>query len=144
LLLAVESGDDTRRLRALSALSGSSYKEHVKQLRDRPNFSPWHAFSPIFMSTWFELFSGKYSLDDLTNALTTVAEHGSEGDREYVEALHKHLDADERLALGGWLKASPLHFASLQVALDMPASTNGDQAEKSRSLWRRFLHLFIR
>jgi len=144
LLLAVESGDDARRLRALSALNCSSYRKHVKQLRDRPNFSPWQAFSPIFMSTWFELFRGRYSLDDLTNAITRVAVHGSEGDREYVEDIHKHLDADERLVLGGWLKASPLHFASLQAALDMPMSANGDPAEKSRSLWRRFLHLFIK
>ena len=144
LLLAVESGDDARRLRALSELSCSSYKEHVKQLKARPNFSPWQAFSPIFMSTWFELFRGKYSLSDLTSSITRVAEHGSEGDRKYVEDLHRHLNADERLALGGWLKSSALRFTSLQAALDRPACANGDPAPESRSLLRRFLQLFIR
>jgi hypothetical protein len=142
--MSVESGDDAQRLRTLSALNCSSYRDRVKQLRGQPNFRPWHAFSPIFMSTWFDLFREEYSLDDLSNALTRVAEHGSEGDREYIEDIHKHLDAEERRDLGGWLKSSPLRFARLQAALDMPAGADGDSAGKSRSLWRRILHLFVK
>lgn len=141
LLLAVESGNDARRLRALSALNGPSYEKHVQHLRARPNFKPWHAFSPIFMSTWFYLFRGEYRLDDLTAAVTRVAEHGSESDREYLEDIHEHLDADERRALGSFLKASPLRLARLQAALDRPAGAGGGRAAGSRPFWSRILRL---
>jgi hypothetical protein len=139
LLMAVESGDDARRLRALSELNGSSYEKHVQHLRARPNFKPWHAFSPIFMSTWFYLFRGEYSLDDLTTAITRVAKHGSESDRECLEDIREHLDEDERRALGNFLKASPLRLVCLQAALAKPASASG-RAVESRPFWRRILH----
>lgn len=146
LLLAVKSGDDARRLRTLSRLDCSSYKEYARQLRARPDFRPWHAFSPTFMSTWFDLFRGEYRLDDLTTAVAGVAEHGGEGDREYVEDIYKHLDEDEQRALGDWLRASPLRFARLQAALDKSAraSADGGLGGGSRPLWRRILHPFLK
>jgi hypothetical protein len=143
LLLAMESGDDAARLRVLSALNDSSYEKHVEQLRRWPNFKPWHAFSPTFMSTWFDLFRGEYRLDDLTTAITIVDEHGSENDREYVEDIHKHLNADEKRELRMLLKASPLRLTRLQAALDVPAS-DGDQTGRSHSFWGRILNFFVR
>jgi GTPase-associated protein 1, N-terminal domain type 2 len=146
LLLAVKSGDDAWRLRTLSGLNRSSYMEYARQLKSRPDFRPWHAFSPIFMSPWFELFRGEYGPDDLTAAVATVAAHGSKGDRKYVEDMYKHLDEDEQRALGDWLRASPFRFARLQTALDKPArvSADGDRAGRSRSLWCRILHPFLK
>lgn len=143
LLLAVESGDDAQRLRALSALNDSSYKNQIQQLREQPNFQPWHAFSPLFMSTWFDVFHGKYHLDDLTTAITKVAEHGSDSDRKSVEDIHEHLDADEKRALGSWLKQSPLRFKRLQAALDRPASAD-DHVGTPLPFWRRALQLFFK
>ena len=138
-LLAVASGDDARRLRALSELNGSAYEKHVQQLRARPNFKPWHAFSPAFMSVWFDLFRGEYRLDDLTTAVTRVADHGSQSDREYIENIHEHLGEEERRALWNFLKASPLRLGRLQAALDRPANA-GDHTVELRSFWRRMLH----
>lgn len=144
LLLALMSGDDERRLRRLAVLSLSPYKELVGRLKARPDFNPWQALSPIFMPTWFELFRGEYRLDDLTAALTKVAEHGSEQDRNYVETLHEHLDPALREPLGRWLKASPLRFDRLQDALDSPApdKEGSSRAGKSSFFLRRIFHPF--
>lgn len=144
LLLALKSGDDAQRLRRLAAMDSRSYIGYSTQLRARPDFRPWQVFSPIFMSTWFDLFRGARRLDDLTTAITKVAEHGSEQDRKHIEAIHEHLDPDERRELGRWLKASTLRFARLQAALDAPAHTRagGSSAGKSRSFLRRIRHPF--
>lgn len=141
LLLALRSGDDAGRLRALAAMDAPSYKEHVRQLRTRPDFEPWQAFSPIFMLTWFDLFRGAYCLDDLTTAIAKVAEHGSRQDRDYVETIHEHLDSAQRQALGRWLKTSTFRFNRLQAALDKPvnAMAGDSRAGKSRPLLRRIL-----
>jgi hypothetical protein len=144
LLLALKSGDDARRLRALAAMDVQSYKEQVRQLRTRPDFKPWQVFSPIFMLTWFDLFRDDYGLDDLTTAIAKVAEHGSNQDREYVETIHEHLDPTQRQALGRWLKASTLRFDRLQAALDKPARkrAGAKRTGESRPLLRRIIHPF--
>lgn len=144
LLLALMSGDDARRLRGLALLSVSAYKELIGRLRARPDFEPWQALSPILMPTWFDLFRGDYSLNDLTIALTKVAEHGSEQDREYVETLHEYLDPSLREPLGRWLKASALRFGRLQAALDAPARgvAGGGRAGNSNSFMQRIFRPF--
>lgn len=145
LLLALKSGDDAQRLRMLAALDSSSvYRERSAQLSTRPDFRPWQVFSPIFMLTWFSLFRGAYGLDDLTTAVSKVAEHGSERDRKYVEDVYEHLDPRESQELGRWLKASGLRFARLQAALDAAARAHGrgKRAGKSRSLFSRLRHPF--
>lgn len=121
LLLALASGDDADRLRTLAAMDASSYKEHVSQLRARPGFEPWQAFSPIFIPTWFDLFRKSHRLGDLTTAVTKVMEHGSAQDRGYVESLGEHLKGDERREFRLWLQASPLRLDRLREALDRPA-----------------------
>jgi hypothetical protein len=145
LLLALKSGDDAQRLQTLAAMDdSSSYKERIGQLRTRHDFKPWQVFSPIFMPTWFDLFRGVYSMDDLTTAITKVAEHGSEQDREYVENIHEYLDPAQRQALGSWLKASRLCFERLQAALDKPvrSRSGGSPNGKSHSFLHRILHPF--
>jgi hypothetical protein len=141
LLLALKSGDDAQRLQALAAMDAPSYKERVKQLRTWPGFKPWQAFSPILTPTWFDLFRGAYCLDDLTTAITKVAEYGSEQDQGYVESIAEHLDPDERQALARWLKASGLSLDRLQSALDKPARkrAGGNSAGTPRSFLRRVL-----
>jgi hypothetical protein len=74
-----------------------------------------------------------------------VDAHGSEGDREYVQALHEHLDADERQELRLWLKASGLRLGRLQAALDRPARARGaGRSGRQNSFWQRILHPFGR
>ncbi|HEY9282207.1 MAG TPA: hypothetical protein VIP46_02025 [Pyrinomonadaceae bacterium] len=144
LLLALKSGDDAQRLRRLAAMDSQSYTECSTQLMTRPDFRPWQVFSPIFMYTWFRLFRDTYRLDDLTTAITKVAEHGGEGDRKYLEDIHEHLDPDESQELGRWLRSSPLHFERLQAALDaaVHARASGNSDGKSRALLRRIRHPF--
>jgi hypothetical protein len=144
LLLALKSGDDAGRLRALAAMDAPSYRECVRQLKARPGFEPWQAFSPVFTPTWFELFRGAYGPDDLTTAVAKVAEHGSGEDMDYVHTIAEHLSADELRALGRWLKASAIRLERLQVALDERARrrAGGDRAGNSHSLLRRITHLF--
>lgn len=142
LLLAVTSGDDAARLRALAEMNASSYREQVSRLRARPGFEPWQAFSPAFIYTWFDIFRGDYRLSDLKTAVAKVAEHGSEQDRVFVETLDEHLDAEERQALRGWLEASPLRLDRLRAALEKPARppAGGHPGGGRRSLLRRLLH----
>jgi hypothetical protein len=142
LLLALKSGDDARRLQTLAAMKLPSYKERIKQLRARHDFKPWQVFSPIFMPTWFDLFHGAYSMNDLTTAITKVAEHGSEPDREYVESIYQHLNPAQRQTLGSWLKASRLRLDRLQAALDKPVrARTGDSPNGKR---HSFLHWLTR
>ncbi len=144
LLLALKSGDDAQRLRRLAALDSQSYTERCEQLGASSDFEPWQVFSPTFMYTWFRLFRGVYRLDDLTIAITKVAEHGSEQEREYVEDIHEHLHPDERRALGRWLQASTLRLERLQAALDSPScgGADGNHEGKVRSFLRRVRHPF--
>jgi GTPase-associated protein 1, N-terminal domain type 2 len=144
LLLALKSGDDAQRLQTLAAMKVQSYKERIRQLSARHDFKPWQVFSPIFMPTWFDLFQGAYSMNDLTTAITKVAEHGSEPDREYVESIYKHLDPAQRQTLGSWLKASKLRFDRLQAALDKPVrpGTGAGSNGKLHSFLRRITHPF--
>jgi hypothetical protein len=144
LLLSLKTGDDAGRLRALAAMDAPSYKECIRQLKARPGFRPWQAYSPVFTPTWFELFRGDYRLEDLTTAVAKVAEHGSGEDREYVYTIAEHLNADERLILSRWLKASTIRLDCLQLALDAPARrrADGKQAGRPPSLLRRITHPF--
>lgn len=141
LLLALKSGNEAQRLQTLAAMDVQSYKECVRELRTRPDFKPWQVFSPDFIPTWFAFFRGEYSMDDLTTAITQVAEYGSARDRKYVESIHERLDQSQRQALGLWLKASPHRFEALQAALDNPVNTkaSGNSAGKLNSLIRRVL-----
>lgn len=145
LLLALKSGDDAQRLRTLAAMSNRTrYEERIRQLRIRHDFKPWQVCSPIFMSTWFDLFRGAYSMGDLTTTITKVAEHGSKQDRKYVEHIHEYLDPAQRRELRSWLKASRLRLNRLQVALDKPvqARVGSSSRRKSHSFLRRILHPF--
>lgn len=144
LLLAIKSGDDAQRLRTLAAMKLPSYKERIRQLSACHDFKPWQVFCPIFMPTWFDLFHGAYSMNDLMIAITKVAEHGSERDREYVESIYQHLDSTQRQKLGSWLKASRLRFDRLQAALDKPvrARTGDSPNGKLHSLLHRITHPF--
>lgn len=145
LLLALKSGNDAQRLQTLAAMDNKrSYEERSRQLRTLHDFKPWQVFSPVFMYTWFDLFRGAYSIDDLTIAITQVAEHGSELDREYVESIYQHLDQTQRQTLGSWLKASRLRFDRLQASLDEPvrAGTGERSNGKPHSFLRRVLLRF--
>jgi hypothetical protein len=144
LLLALKSANDAQRLQTLAAMKLPSYKERIMQLKTRHDFKPWQVFSPIFMPTWFDLFRGAYSMHDLTTAITKVAEHGSEPDREYVESIYQHLDPTQRQTLASWLKASQFRFDRLQAALDKPARARaGDGPNgKLHSFMHRILHPF--
>lgn len=142
LLLALKSGDDAERLRRLARIdSAHTYKEWSAQLRRCPDFKPWHLFSPIFTPTWFSIFRGSYRMEDLTNAVAVIAEHGSESDRRHLETIGEHLDTGERQELGRWLKESAHGLERLQALLDAPAAATAvdDSAGKSRSFFRRIL-----
>lgn len=141
LLLALKSGNDAQRLKTLAAIDGRpSYEEQVRQLRVRHDFRPWQVFSPVFMRSWFDLFRGTYGMDDLTTAITRVAEHGSRQDQKYIESLHEYLDPARRQELSTWLKASKLHLKRLQAAMDK--SVKARASRKPRSFLRRILHPF--
>jgi hypothetical protein len=144
LLLSLKAGDDAGRLRALAAMDAPSYKECIRQLKARPDFSPWQAYSPIFTPIWFDLFRRDYRLEDLTTAVAKVAEHGSGEDLDYVYTIAEHLNADERLTLSHWLKASAIRLDRLQLALDAPAhrEVGGKRAGRHHSLLRRITHPF--
>lgn len=122
LLLALKSGNNSHRLQVLGAMDVRSYNERIKELRVLPDFKPWQAFCPILMFTWFELFRGAYSMEDLTKACTQVAEHGSAEDQEHLQTIAEHLDTAQRQALGQSLKAFPHRFDKLQAALDKSAN----------------------
>lgn len=142
LLLTLKSGDDAGRLRMLAEMDARSYAERGRELCALSDFRPWQMFSPVFMARWFELFRGRYRMDDLTAAVAKVAEHGSAADKSYVEDLGEHLDSDERQALGRWLKSSSLRLERLQASLDAPARARpcGDSNGKSNSFFSRVLH----
>lgn len=142
LVLALKSGNESQRLQALAAPDDSrSYKELVREFRAWPDFKPWQVFSPVFMSTWFEIFRGEYTLDHLITAVTKVSEHGTAQDRKYVLDIHTHLDLTERQELRQRLKASPHRFDKLLAALDKSIKASNSAAGKPHSLLRRILHL---
>ncbi len=144
LLLSLKAGDDAGRLRALAAMDAPSYRECVRRLRAWPGFRPWQAYSPVFTPTWFDLFRREYLPEDLTTAVAKVAEHGSGEDLEYVYTIAEHLNADERLVLSRWLKASEIRLDRLQLALDAPPrkTAGGKRAGRHSSLLRRITHPF--
>ena len=144
LLLALKSADDARRLRTLAGMKLPTYRERIRQLRALPDFKPWQVFSPIFLPTWFDLFQGAYSMNDLTTAIAKIAAHGSEQDREYVESIYQHLDPTQRQKLGSWLKASQVRFDRLQAALDksVHARTGDSPNGKLHSFVHRIRHPF--
>lgn len=137
LLLALMTGDESRRLQLLAATDSASYRACVGELRGWSGFEPWQVFTPAFMRMWFETFRDDYNMRDLTTAVGKVAEHGSKQDRRGLETMHEHLDQRQRQELGSWLRTTPYRLRALQDALDKPA---GDG--QSNSLWHRVLHTF--
>ncbi len=143
LLLALLSRDEVRRLCTLAKMGNKDeYVRRAKELRSRPDFKAWQMFSPVWRSTWFELFGDDYSMEDLTVAVARVAEHGSEDDRVQVEYIHESLGPARRRALSSWLKASPHRFERLQAALDRPDEDR--KAGGANAIWRRLRHLFTK
>ena len=140
LLLSLKTGNESQRLQTLAAMDRHSYVQHLIELQTSAIFKPWHGLSPVFMSTWRDLFLGKYSIEDIGAAIEAVAKYGTKADREYTENLHEHLDSDEKKSLSAWLKSSPYDFPRLQAGLDKPAS---ERRETKNSLFRRML-LFAR
>jgi len=137
LLLALRTGNESRRLQLLAATDPPSYRACVGELRGSPGFEPWQVFTPVFMHMWFETFRDDYNMRDLITAVGKVAEHGSKQDRKALETMHEHLDQGQRQELGSWLRTTPYSLRALQDALDKLA---GDG--KSNSLWHRMLHTF--
>jgi hypothetical protein len=122
LLLSLKTGNESQRLQTLAAMDRHSYVQRVSELRTTPIFKPWQGLSPVFMSTWCDLFRGKYSIEDIGAAIESVAKHGDKKDREYIENIHEYLDSEERKLLSAWLKSSPYDFPRLQARLDKPVS----------------------
>lgn len=135
VLLALEAGNESERMRTLAAMDLSSFQQRAKELRTKDGFKPWQMFSPIFLPVWFELFRGTYTLDDITTILRTVFKHGNKQDRQYLETIHEYLDPQERLALGRWLRSSPNDFGDLQATFDKPGNETVNNS--GTSLWRR-------
>ena len=122
LLLSLKTGNESQRLQTLAAMDLHSYVQRISELRTTTVFKPWQGLSPVFMSTWRDLFRGKYSIEDIGAAIESVAKHGDEKDREYIENIHEYLDSEERESLSAWLKSSPYDFPRLQARLDKPVS----------------------
>lgn len=141
LLLSLKTGNESQRLQTLAAMDRQSYVQHLTELRTTATFEPWHGLSPVFMSTWRELFRGKYTIDDIGAAIAAVAKYGTKEDREYTENLHEHLDSEERKSLSAWLKSSPYDFPRLQAGLDKPTSertkTENSILRRMQLFWRR-------
>jgi hypothetical protein len=122
LLLSVKTGNESQRLQTLAAMDLHSYVHRIRELRTTTVLKPWQALSPVFMSTWRELFRGRYSIEDIGAAIGAVAKHGDKKDREYIDNIHEYLDSEERKSLSAWLKSSPYDFPRLQARLDKPVS----------------------
>lgn len=136
LLLSLKNGNESQRLQTLAAMDLQSYVQRLKELRTTTGFKPWQGLSPVFMSTWRDLFRGKYSIDDIGAAIGAVAKHGDKQDREYIENIYEYIDSEERKSLSAWLKSSPYDFRRLQAGLDKPL--NARRRDMS-SLLRRVL-----
>ena len=136
LFLSIKTGNESQRLQTLAAMDRHSYVQHLNELRTFGMLKPWQGLSPVFMSTWRDLFRGKYSVEDIGAAIEAVAKYGTKADREYIENLHEHLDSEEKKSLSAWLKSSPYDFPRLQAGLDKPAS---ERTETRNSLFRRML-----
>src|SRR5262249_9193917 len=82
LLLSLKTGNESQRLQTLAAMDLHSYVHRIRELRATTVLKPWQALSPVFMSTWRELFRGRYSIEDIGAAIGAVAKHGDKKDRE--------------------------------------------------------------
>ncbi len=127
LVLSLKTGNESQRLQTLAAMDLHSYVLRVRELRATTAFEPWQGLSPVFMSTWCELFRGKYSIEDIGAAIGAVAKHGDKKDREYIEHIDDYLDSEERKSLSAWLRSSPYDFPRLQARLDKPVSGRTDK-----------------
>lgn len=146
LLLALKSGDEPRRLGALASVRDwSEYRQRLGELRGRPGVEDWQLFSPGFMSTWFGAV-GDYNMDDIKRAVASVAEHGSDEDREQLICLDECLAGGRRRELAAWIAASPFRLDRLQAALSRPAAANGRQRGHGglNHFWRRLRRTFSR
>ena len=132
-LLALKTGDESRRLQLLGAMDSRLYSLCINEMRSRPDFRPWQAFSPTFMRPWFESFRGSYNLEDLTIAIGKIAEHGSKQDRKALNTLPDHLDAEQQQAIGSWLKTAPYRLGALQTALDKSINANSGNGKPNSS-----------
>ncbi|HMG74258.1 MAG TPA: hypothetical protein VK582_12220 [Pyrinomonadaceae bacterium] len=139
LLLSLKTGNESQRLQTLAAMDLDSYVQRLKELRSTPSFQPWQGLSPVFMSTWRDLFRGKYGIEDLEAAIAAVAEHGDNQDQEHVENIHEYLDSEERKSLSAWLKSKPYKFRRLQAGLDRPVRSRTESRHWfwSHMLWFR-------
>jgi hypothetical protein len=146
LLLALRSDNERQRLNMLTAMSQVEYNQRIGELKTRPDFKAWQVFSPIHIPAWFDFCRGFYNLDDITRAISGVAEHGSRQDRQQLEYLGKCLTPDQRQQLRLWLKSSSYRLSHLQAALDKSdnAREAGRSTKASSSLWRRLRHLFTK
>jgi hypothetical protein len=147
LLLALKSGNEEERLRTLADIPNrAEYKQRIGELKTRPDVKAWQLFLPSLMHTWFDVLRTDYTMEDITRAVASVAEHGSTKEREQLICLDEQLDGGQRRELATWLKASSHRLEHLQAALNKPAPTNrgGRSGGKSNSFWRRLRRSFTR
>jgi hypothetical protein len=146
LLLALQSGDHPQRLRSLAGMRDwAEYKKRITELKTRPDVKPWQLFSPGFMSTWFDTLRD-YNMQDVTQAVASVSEHGSANDRQQLLCLDEQLRGGERQELARWLASTTHRLERLQAALNRPIAANGTRlpVSKLKSFWRRLRRSFTR
>lgn len=136
LLLSLKTGNESQRLQTLAAMDLHSYVQRLKELRNTAIFQPWQGLSPVYMSTWRDLFRGRHSLEDIEAAIEAVAKYGDKKDAEHIKNIHEYLDSEERKSLSAWLKSSPYKFRRLQAGLDKPVRR---RPKGKHSFWSRML-----
>lgn len=139
LLLALKSGNESQRLQMLTEMNSDEYRRQVRELATRADFKAWQAFSPTQLPSWFFLFRESYTMDDIIQGISGVAQHGSKEARRRVMEIVGYLKPEHLQELQRWLKLSPYRLSELQSALDKSVISRAaiQSAEEPRSIWRR-------
>jgi hypothetical protein len=145
-LLALRSGSELRRLRALSEMSLEDYGQVVKDLKSREDFRAWQVFSPTYLPSWFALCQGLFNVDDLVRGLQGVSEHGTQWDRTQVSAVGDYLDQNQGQELQDWLSSPSNRLMNLEFSSQRSENSSKltQAAEKDGSVWQRLRGAFTK
>jgi len=100
--------DDAREIQAgLSMMTPHEYDYYVRKLRQRTSSRPEHFFCSAHLATWFQVFEGRLTLENVYQGIARVALAGTDQDIELLVHLPGQLRIEYLEDIMLWIAEQP-------------------------------------
>lgn len=122
--------DDAKEIQAgLSMMTSNEYSEYVRKLRQRTSTRPEHFFCSTHLATWFQVFEGRLTLENVYQGIARVALAGTDQDIELLVHLPGQLNTEFLQDIMLWIAEQPFRkrLKLLKLALEQTVHASAQE-----------------